>query len=375
MLGVCRAPQKLRVEELARACASNNPDTVRSLIKQGIAVDAVTKAGDTAACLAARHGSFECLSLLLVEAGADPNQADSEGGAPAHYAATGGHLECLDVICTVRGDVNQADADGATALHRAAAAGHLACVERLLRADADLDRGSKFGSTPVMHAARRGRVDCLRLLADAGADLDKANRDGSTAAHYAAASEKAECLELLVDRGVNVTVRAKNGSTPAHWAAYSGRPDCLRLLRDAGVDLAARDLTGWTPATYADKGKRTAGKWKLRGSTATSRSSAGDDGLASPELMDRIIQGALACLEMLEEEGAGLSTAPSSSGTGESQGSARAPLRRTSVTLSSAAFSQLVRRHRADPAARTVAETSQVAESGRGRGAGSWDPQ
>lgn len=90
--------------------------------------------GRTPLMCALRAGAFTVVRCLL-DALADPNQADTSGGPALHYAASRGDSAVKDAaeLLKRRAEANAVDGQGATALARAASAGAPEMVRFLLR--------------------------------------------------------------------------------------------------------------------------------------------------------------------------------------------------------------------------------------------------
>src|SRR5687768_5788915 len=95
---------------------------------------------------AARNGDHATAVALLAER-ADPNQTESDGTTPLHWA------------------VHHDDAD---------------LVVRLLEAGANAVAANDYGATPMSEAAVAANVAVLDALLDAGADVNSPNADGQT---------------------------------------------------------------------------------------------------------------------------------------------------------------------------------------------------
>lgn len=137
--------------------------------------------------IAARQGHASLVSILL-EAGADPDVADSEGWTPLRASAWGGHASTVQVLLERGAQVDASDSEGRTALRAAAWAGHEEVVRALLNAGAQVDGEDRQGRTPLIAAAYMGHADIVAALLDAGAQPDHVDCEGRTALSVAVLS-------------------------------------------------------------------------------------------------------------------------------------------------------------------------------------------
>ena len=112
----------------------------------------------------------------LIEAGADvnkltsPEDVDASGEVtsvihnvtPLYYAAQDGHTHVVMELIKAGADVNQATSEGAAPLFIAAQNGHDGCVAVLIQAGADVRKACKGGWTPMKIATRKKVVTLLR---------------------------------------------------------------------------------------------------------------------------------------------------------------------------------------------------------------------
>ena len=88
---------------------------------------------------------------------------------PLWIACDVGQVDALRLLLEKGADVNQADKDGTTPLHLACFKGHVDVARLLLEKGAEVDRAEKQGATPLFIACQEGHVDAARLLLERGA--------------------------------------------------------------------------------------------------------------------------------------------------------------------------------------------------------------
>mmetsp|Transcript_50527 Transcript_50527/g.134382 ORF Transcript_50527/g.134382 Transcript_50527/m.134382 type:complete len:367 (-) Transcript_50527:23-1123(-) len=164
----------------------------RQFVKQ------VDQQGRSGLILAARAGDTDLVRVLL-EADANPNDADLSGCTPLHYAAT--RSEALPRLLLEFLALPDARDDwGDTPLMWASGA----VVGILLAARADPHARNSQGRTALILASARGDVKALSALAATNIDLDTTDSLGSSAHGAAVAAEHHEAAEFLARHGATV---------------------------------------------------------------------------------------------------------------------------------------------------------------------------
>lgn len=251
-------------------------------------------------------GNRLCAELTrLVRRGSDPDERDSEGRTPLHFATQYGGEAVADtlldlgampsVLCNrghvaalhaarnpaFRGDDGE---PGATlrrlatpeALHASGTSGRDAlnlavfegtgdpvAVRALIALGADVARATSEGWVPL-HVAMKQHfgacLDAVALLATA-ATINARDAKGRTPLHYAAmiAGRCPGLTELLLKLGSEASPRENTfGNTPLHCAAYLGQAAAAKALLAAGADGTAVNNGGDTPQTLARSRARAA---------------------------------------------------------------------------------------------------------------------
>ena len=115
-----------------------------------------------AACF---NGHVNAVRLLL-DNGADVDQANKYGATPVYAACQEGHVDAALLLLDKGADVHKASKSNRTPLHEASYNGHIDVVRLLLAygADADLDVKDESGDTPVADAKSQGHKAVVKLL-------------------------------------------------------------------------------------------------------------------------------------------------------------------------------------------------------------------
>jgi ankyrin repeat protein len=290
------------------AAADGHADVVELLIEAGADVRARLKSGFTPMLFAAREGRMDAVRALL-KAGVDANEAiasDKRGGrAPANgtsalvVAVENAHFELAVVLLNAGADPND-QRSGFTPLHSLTwvrkpnrgddedgqpppdGSGNVTSLEfvrelvahgadvntRLAKGDSGRGKLSKVGATPFLLAAKTADLPYMKLLVELGADPLLANKDGCTPLMAAAGigtlapteeagtePEALAAVEYLLSLGADVNTVDKNGETVMHGAAYKSLPKMVQLLAGNGAKIDVwnrKNKYGWTPLLIAE---------------------------------------------------------------------------------------------------------------------------
>ena len=113
---------------------------------------------------AAQAGDVRKLEQLVTDAPHRLGSSDGTGYTPLHYAARGGHSECVGLLLRHRACVDARTSGGATPLHRAAFTGQASVCTLLLRANASVSAQDSDGDTPLHKAAAQQHEATVRIL-------------------------------------------------------------------------------------------------------------------------------------------------------------------------------------------------------------------
>jgi ankyrin repeat protein len=153
------------VSDLMTAVRRNDVDRVRTLISQGVDVDAVDNNGDAPLVMAAYLGHDEILRLLL-EAGADVTAVDPGMKATAlHAAAYAGRTEAARLLIAHGIDIDkQGPVNGYTALHDAIWQNNVDTARVILEGGPNLELKSHDGQTPLDFARTKRRTEIIAMI-------------------------------------------------------------------------------------------------------------------------------------------------------------------------------------------------------------------
>ena len=174
----------------------------------------------------------------LLDEGVDVNVSRADGATALLWAAHWDDLPTVDLLLAAGADINAADDHGVTPLERAAENASVAMVNRLLGEGADANTAQTSGLTPLMIAARTGNLDVVRALLVHGAHINAATAETrSTPLMWAVAEPHADIVTALLDAGADPRASTRKGFTPLMFAARAGNVALAEALLDAGVDV------------------------------------------------------------------------------------------------------------------------------------------
>jgi ankyrin repeat protein len=222
--------------------------------------------------LAAAHGDLPQLQSLVAHTPGVLQTRDRHGSRAEHWAAGGGHVDCLRYLRSLR-TKEDTDAprgrrrrDGKTALHYAARHGQLPCVQYLLEDEDEPDRvavdvRSNDGTTPLHLACYGGHLATIRYLIETGgADMAATNDYGCHGLHWIgmtlnpSVTEISELLQYwMAKQGRDAfLVRQKHGHTIVHKAAQKLNAGVLEFVGQhfaaERAALGGPDANGHTPS-------------------------------------------------------------------------------------------------------------------------------
>ncbi|KAL3790797.1 hypothetical protein HJC23_004698 [Cyclotella cryptica] len=176
----------------------------------------------------------------FLAAAADGNIAALRQCIRKHDAKTNDVSQC-NADATTRRHIQSLiycrDRNGSTAEHWAAGGGHTDCLSYLLELR---DMVTDSSSSQTMNVTTNDAVDktvsdaSLSSTTETNHDNKKIRkrRDGKTPLHYAARNGHTACIDCILSRpdAPSVNIPSGDGTTPLHMACYGGHPSTVRHL-------------------------------------------------------------------------------------------------------------------------------------------------
>jgi uncharacterized protein len=215
-------------------------DTVRSLLADGVDINAGDAQGETLLHMATQSGEKQMIAFLL-DKGADPEIKDEKGYTAMNWAAIHDQLEVVELL---RQRGAKLDIFAAIDLNR------IEEIQKLIAADADLLSRPQAteGDQPLHYACIDGRLAIIKLLVAKGADVNATTGVGNTPMHLVAEFGNKAVVAYLLDEGAKVSPKNEFGMTPLKRALSAReenaeRPDKVRALDQVIQLLRSRGAT------------------------------------------------------------------------------------------------------------------------------------
>lgn len=238
---------------LMLAANAGHLDLVERLLASGAAVDALAKDGANALHFAAAGGKFRHsdprefdvnveVVEALIDAGADPGAATSDGLTPIIGACTAGSAEAVARLLAVGADPNVRGRNGDDCLISAVETGQAEFIRLLLaESGATVDSGAALS-----HAIFRGKAEVFALLLELGADpaglIQPAQRHSLAFRLLEDGPTQARMRQALIDSGRASRAFIAGGARELRSVATrDDKPQMLLRLLEMGVDPNATD--------------------------------------------------------------------------------------------------------------------------------------
>jgi len=257
-----------------------------------------TKDGGMSPLLFAVRDGNVAMTRLLLELGADINQASGNHTSPLLIALLNGQVALATELLERGADANLTDDYHRGALYAAIELRNfnhdkypflysdgrdpLEVIKALLAKGANPNQRTDTtpvhglmqfdgswvnfdGQTPFIRAALSGDIQVMRLLLQHGADPNLATNQGSTALMAAAGinwipaqtftrseADYVEAVKLCLERGADVNATNSLKLAAIHGAANRGWVPIIQILADHGATLDQADVGGRTPMVFAE---------------------------------------------------------------------------------------------------------------------------
>ena len=232
-----------KITALMLACEKGNKDVINILLDAGADHNITDAYGDTWLHYAARNYWHPEVLHSLISHGVGVNATNRKNITAFMTACAKGNKDIINVLLNAGADPDKADTDGDTCLHYAARHYcHMEVVQALISHGIDVNVTNKKNVTSLMISCRERNKDDVDVLLNAGADPNIADDDGDTCLHkilhreYLSLEYDHETLQMLLDHGAPVNAANKNHQTAYMLACDQGNIDAMYALLNAGAD-------------------------------------------------------------------------------------------------------------------------------------------
>lgn len=241
-------------ERLLESAGAGDKGGVERALDLGAPVDARDAQGTTALGRAASGGHVEVLDLLL-DRGADPGAKGAADLTPLHLAARDGQLAAVRRLVERGAITSERLLNDVLYVARMSARRRPEIVALLEGARMRLVQPSLAGVSEVnarlIRGAAEGRVAELKAALDAGADIEAPDGRGTNALGWAALKGHADAIRVLLERGARPEQANSVGWTALAQAAGQGQLAAVRALLEGGADPNVAVDKGTTPLMAA----------------------------------------------------------------------------------------------------------------------------
>lgn len=183
------------IDDYFTAIKNDNDGALVTVLFRGFDVNTLDAEGRHGLHIAMMEGSLKVAKTLLDLSGTRIDTRNKSDETPLMIAALKGRTEFATKLIDRGADVNKT---GWTPLHYAATGGHVEIIELLLQKHhAYIDAESPNKTTPLMMAAQYGGVKAVKILIDEGADMGFKNDAGLSAVDFAKMGESRDSFDLL----------------------------------------------------------------------------------------------------------------------------------------------------------------------------------
>jgi hypothetical protein len=181
-------------EDFFSAIKRDDGKTVMELLLRGFDPNALDPKRQHGLFLAVQEGSVKAAEALIYWPKTNVEWRNPKDESPLMIASLKGHKELVRKLIARDAHVNK---PGWAPLHYAATGGHLEIMQMLLEEHAFIDAESPNKSTPLMMAAMYATPAAVKLLLDEGADPMMRNELGMNAVDFAQRGNRKDAAELI----------------------------------------------------------------------------------------------------------------------------------------------------------------------------------
>jgi len=176
------------------AVKRDDAQAITELLQRGFDANTVDPSGRQGLFMALQDGSLKVAEALVAWPKTRVEWRSARDESPLMIAALKGHTDLVRKLIARDADVNK---PGWTPLHYAATGAHLEIMQILLDENAYIDAESPNRTTPLMMAAHYGSPAAVKLLLEAGADPTLRNELGLSAVDFAQRGNRRDAADMI----------------------------------------------------------------------------------------------------------------------------------------------------------------------------------
>jgi uncharacterized protein len=181
-------------EDFFQAVTRDDAAGISGLLRRGFDANALDPKGRPGLFIALMDGSLKVAEVLVDFPKTNVEWRSPQDESPLMIASLKGNTALVRKLIARDADVNK---PGWTPLHYAATGGHVDVIQVLLDENAYIDAESPNKSTPLMMAAKYGNLEAVKLLLESGADPRLRNQLGLTAIDFAHQGNRSDAAEAI----------------------------------------------------------------------------------------------------------------------------------------------------------------------------------
>lgn len=241
------------------AIEKENYEVAKYLINEGadINIKSKTDAGNTAlyASISDENPNLELVELLI-EKGANVNDANERNENCLQAAVMSGNLDLVNLLIEYDVDVNfmvSVDEVGVWAYLNYEKESYLDIMEVLIDAGLEINKQDSIGYTALLEMASNGHLDIIKLLVKNGADINLAKDDETTPLMLATYEDHEEIVKYLVKECADIDAVNAQGNTALIAGCLNGSYGAVKVLLKYGANIQIENENGMTAIQIAEE--------------------------------------------------------------------------------------------------------------------------
>ncbi len=231
------------------AARNNNCPLINIFLKYGADINIVTTHTLSALMFAVNNECVDAVRCLVAHHHIAINQQTSSGLTACMLAVLKNNCPIIQILLDHGADINQADNDGLIPLVAAVGGKYIDVVRCLLKHPTVLiNQQDKAGNTALMCAAeRKGSCPIIKILINHGAKINQVNHEGWTPLMFAVAHQQLEAVQCLLEYPtVAVNHQTHKGHTALIFAVKKNNCPLIKILLEYGADINRATFAGGT---------------------------------------------------------------------------------------------------------------------------------